>query len=264
MSGEFASCKGYSGFALLPSQTVTDALKAAREDGVTKLLVVNQEVVFSNTSAGVVMDQVRTWLANNDWQGVKVIAVKSYARDPRYLNYIIARMEAQLRKRFSDKDNSDICVLIAGPGYPQFAPGTGGISGGVKNTAAADAVWMAEKLQDHFKANYDTRMGFSEDKYDAEGVHAHWTQPSDMHAAHEVANSACKNVYITGQAATTVDNLQTLYQEAIVLRGAILRVAPTKDVFVDTASNMDHDFINYFRDMLLDATMGKGDVEFIR
>lgn len=261
VSGEF-NAKPYSGFSLLGSQTVQEALKQAQDDGVKKLLVVNQDVVFSNTSTGVVFDQVRSYVKQQGsaW-GAKVIGVRSFARDPKFINHLIARMEARLSKRFADKDNADICLLVTGPAFAQFQAGGGG---GVKNPSAADALYLAQKLQDHFKANYDTRIGFASDQYDADGVHTHFLQPADVHSAHEIAQAGCKNVYIFGGAFTTVPNLQSLFHEAIVLRGSILRVAPEKDVFVEDIALGTADLTKYLSDLLGEVTEGKGDIDFIQ
>ena len=245
--------KGYAGFTMT-FPFVAQALEKAKQDGVEKLFVFYQGAQYSKDTAQILFRHVKDYLAKYpEWQ-VEVIGIKSFSDDPRFVELIAKRIQSRLMNEFADYRPSDVCLYLTMHGNVMRLAREG-------DPYLTQAMKVVEVLRKRFKGSPVTYGFHNHDEIPV----VRWSQPSNHKALAAVAEHSCKAVLVNGLISFTVDNLETLYNQAIeapaiLISEAKKRGVPDKHVFVENMFNSDQDFVDYMADLATEANLGQGDI----
>jgi ferrochelatase len=252
LSNEGFDAKGYAGFTMT-FPYVKEALNAAQSDGVEKLVVFYEGAQFSQVTAYIVFRHVEEYLAKHPEWKVEVIGVKSFSDDPRFKQQLATNLEKTWQKAFPQAPASDVCI---------FLPMHGNVMTWVeKGDPYFDQVMRnVDYLKQYFAGNSVT-YGFQ--NHD-EIPFLKWTTPKDDDALNELAKQECSKVLSSGQVSFTVDSLETLYDHAIgereYLQEQAAKLGSKKDFALVPMFNSSPEFVNFLKDLSLEALNGQGDI----
>ena len=242
--------KGYTGFAFTFPHVDAGMAKAER-DGVNRLVVFYQGAQHSRVTSHIIFREVKKYLnAHPNWR-VKVTAVKSFSADPRFVDLVAHSIQSQIETNFPAAAPSDVCI---------FLPMHGNIMTWINQGDPSYNQMMAVvgELRPRFSEN-PIYFGFQ--NHD-EAPFLKWTEPKDRHAIEQLAKDSCSKVVINGRISYTVDNLETLYDHAIMEKQYLIAESRTvglpKQVVVASMFNLEPSFAYYLTDLTVEALAGEG------
>ncbi len=240
---------GYAGFTMT-TPGVASALARAQADGINKLVVFYQGAQYSHVSTYIVFREVKKYLAMHpEWQ-VDVVGVKSFYKDPEFIDLVASNIEQRLNSA-EFRSASEICL---------FLPMHGNV---MKWTEKGDPYYYQTlesiaAIRTRFP-NLQVEYGFqNHDQFP--GIK--WTQPKDEATLTNLAQKSCSHVIINGQLTFTVDNLETLYDQAIGERNFLSeKSGGSKTIFVEKMFNNDQRFAEILGNIAIKALNDDGDLE---
>ncbi len=242
--------KGYTGFAFtFPHVDV--GMAKAEHDGVNRLVVFYQGAQHSRVTSHIIFREVKKYLkAHPTWQ-VKVTAVKSFSADPRFEDLVADSILSEIDSNFPGADPSDVCI---------FLPMHGNIMNWINqgDPSYNQMMGVVEAMRSRF-AGYPIHYGFqNHDELPA----LKWTQPKDLDAIRSLAKDHCSKVVINGRISYTIDNLETLYDHAIMEKEHLIaeseKLGLPKKVVVASMFNLEPPFVDYLTDLTDEALSGEG------
>ena len=244
---------GYIGFAFtFPS--VAQGLDNAQRDGVKRLFVYYQGPQHSRVTSFIVFRDVQRYLVEHPEWDVQAVAIKSFAKDQRYVDMVADSITSRLATDFAGEPRADVCIFLPVHGnilkwIRQGDPYLDQVMHGI------DA--MKTRFPDH-----PVHFGFqNHDMY----AMTEWTEPGLDEALATVSKDPCQNVIINGRLSFTVDNLETMFDHATESRDVLLEGqeggAPKKKVVAEKMFNSDPVFVNLMADLALEAMQQKGDIQ---
>ena len=248
--------KGYTGFAFtIPSEA--EGLEKAQRDGVKRLVVYYQGPQHSRVTSFIVFRDVQAYLVKHPEWDVQAVAIKSFALDDRYINMVADSITNRLATDFAGEPPADVCI---------FLPAHGNILKWINqgDPYLDQLMYDINAIEKRFP-QYHVYHGFqNHDMY----AMTEWTEPGLQKALEQVSKDPCPGVIINGRLSFTVDNLETLYDQATesrdeLLSGEGLGGAPKKKVVAEKMFNSDPAFVNLMADIALEALRQKVDIETI-
>ena len=242
----------YIGFAFtFPS--VAEGLEKAQRAGIKRLFVYYQGPQHSRVTSFIVFRDVQRYLVEHPEWDVQAVAIRSFAKDERYINMVADGIRSRLATDFAGEPAADVCI---------FLPVHGNILKWIEqgdpylDQVMYDIDGIKKRFPDH-----PVYHGFqNHDMY----AMTEWTEPAMDEALGIVAEDPCSNVMINGRLSYTVDNLETLFDHATESRHVLLEghegTAPKKKVTAEKMFNSDPVFVNLMASLALEAMEQKGDI----
>lgn len=243
----------YTGYAFtFPS--VAEGLAKAQSDGVKRLFVYYQGPQHSRVTSFIVFRDVQRYLVEHPEWDVQAVAIKSFAKDQRYVDMVADSISSRLATDFAGEPGADVCI---------FLPVHGNILKWIRegdpylDQVMYDINAIEKRFPDH-----PVYHGFqNHDMY----AMTEWTEPGLDEALGIVAKDPCSNVIINGRVSFTVDNLETLFDHATESRDVLLEGheggGPKKKVTAEKMFNSDPVFVNLMASLALEAMEQKGDIQ---
>jgi ferrochelatase len=243
---------GYIGFAFtFPS--VAAGLEQAQHDDVQRLFVYYQGPQHSRVTSFIVFRDVQRYLIEHPEWDVRAVAIKSFAKDQRYIDMVADSITSRLATDFADEPGANVCI---------FLPVHGNILKWIRqgDPYLDQVMYDIEAIETRF-SDHPVYHGFqNHDMY----AMTEWTEPGLDDALATVSNDPCQNVIINGRLSFTVDNLETMFDHATESREVLLEGhaggAPKKKVVAEKMFNSDPVFVNLMADLALEAMQQKGDI----
>ena len=96
-----------------------------------------------------------------------------------------------------------------------------------------------------------------------------WTKPNIHEETHRIAQDLCERYLISGRISFTVDNVETLFDQAIEFKNDIensLKQQKRKEVpiYVSKMFNKEHSFLNFMTDIVEESLSGEGDLVILK
>ncbi len=233
---------------------IGDSLAKMQADGIQRFVIFYEGAQYSQVTQYINIRETRKYLkAHPEWK-VNAIAVKSFSDDPRFLDYLGDSIEERVQSDFAQAPADKICVTLPMHGVPTYLPERG--------DPAVDQMMRAVDYVKNRFPQYLVDFGFqNHDEFPG----SKWTQPRHDAAVEELAkNPRCENIIINGRVSFTVDCLETLYDHGIDEPEVIHKVNPNAKVTVEPMFNSESRFVDFTRDLALEALAGQGDLEVMR
>jgi protoporphyrin/coproporphyrin ferrochelatase len=251
LANQGLEAKTYIGF-VFTYPYIRETMAKIQEDGITDLVLFYQGGQYSKVTQYINVREVKTYLKNHPEYTPRVTVVKSFSDDPRFRDLLADSISKGVSEFFPGEKPSDVCVYLPAHGLPMYLPENGDPAFGQMIAAYKD-----------MKARFPEHLVVTGYQNHAE-LGAKWTLPDSDEQAHWLAAGAdCPNVFISGRISFTIDNIETLYDEAVGQRETILKARPDTKVAVQKAFNSEPDFVNFLAELSIEALNGIGDLEVI-
>jgi ferrochelatase len=243
----------YVGFTMT-SPFVASAMETAQKDGIETLYVLYQGAQYAHDTAQILFRHVQHYLRKNPQWPVKVVGIRSFSDDRRFVDLVGHSIERRLATDLGAYGSEDICLFLSAHGNVIRGPQE-------SDPYMSQVMGVIRRLEERF-AHLEVSYGFHNHD-EIPGVP--WSQPSNEKSIKSLAKKSCQAVLVNGQISFTVDNLETLYNQAVeipaVLADETARLKiPPKKVVVDGIFNSDRDFVQFLADLVEEAERGQGDL----
>ncbi|MCX6131872.1 MAG: ferrochelatase, partial [Proteobacteria bacterium] len=244
--------KGYTGFTFTFPH-VAEGLKKAQKDGVNRLVVFYQGAQHSRVTSHIVFREVKNYLKFHPEWDVKVTAVSSFADDERFIDLVAQSIEDRRQLSFPNTPDEDLCVFL-----PVHGNYTTWIDQG--DPSYRQMLFDIDALKQRFPL-VDIHFGFQNHE---EVPALQWTQPRVEDSIKELASAPCRKIIINGRVSFTIDNLETLYDQGVAQKKLIedtaLCYGKRKKVVVEPMFNLEESFVNYLKELSIEALSGQGNL----
>ncbi len=245
------NAKTYIGF-VLANPSIEEALTQAQSDGIEELVIINQGAVYAKVTTELNFRETREYLQNHAEWKVKVIGVKSFLEDQRFLKLVALSTQVAIQKEFPTIQPSDLCLF-----FPLHGVYTKILNEG--DPSYSQMMYGVNAMKGFFR-NHPVFHGFQ--NHDEFGW-VSWTQPSVTVVAEEIGRHPCSAVIINGRLTFTVDNVETLADEVINQKERILSQNRQKNVVVLPMFNKEESFADYMVTLTKEALAGYGDIVIV-
>lgn len=243
------NAKVYTGF-VFTYPYIKDTMARIQADGIEKLVVFNQGAQYSAVTQEINFREVREYLRRHPEWPVQVIGVKSFSDDARFVKLIAQSISEGLNKSFDGIARQDVCIFLPLHGLLADLALKG-------DPAQNQMMKVVDAMRRKFKIH---RIFYGFQNHD-EFPGSRWTLPNSDRVAQLIGKTKeCKHTLINGRITFTVDNLETLFDQAVAQREAILKGNPHGKVVVQDMFNSQESFINLLRDLTLEALHDQGDI----
>jgi len=243
----------YTGYAFT-FPYVAEGLAKAQSDGVKRLFVFYQGPQHSRVTSFIVFRDVQRYLVEHPEWDVQAVAIRSFAKDQRYIDMVADSISSRLASDFAGEPGADVCI---------FLPVHGNILKWIRegDPYLDQVMYDIDAIKARFP-DHPVYHGFqNHDMY----AMTEWTEPGLDEALGMVSKDPCPNVIINGRLSFTVDNLETLFDHATESRDVLLEGhdggAPKKKVTAEKMFNSDPVFVNLMASLTLEAMEQKGDIQ---
>jgi len=247
----------YVGFTMT-FPLVSEALGKAQAEGVQKLFVFYQGAQYSKVTMGIIFRHVREYLKSHPEWNVRVIGIRSFSDDARFLELLTRRIDRQWTTTLASYAGDEVCLFFPVHGNLRYLRNEGD-----------PYVVQIERLAKQLRNAYPESPFFIGFQNHGEIPLLRWTQPSTERSLKKIAQNNCPAVLINGLLSFTVDNLETLYDHAVdepefLAQELVRNSRPLKMVVVEKMFNDDPDFVELMADLVEEADQGQGDLEVLK
>lgn len=244
--------QGYVGFSMT-FPFISEALEQAQLDDVDTLVVLYQGAQYSQVTSFIQFREVEAYLSKHPEWRVKVVGVKSFSEDPRFVEMLISNIEKTWQQHLPGVQANDVCIFLP-------------LHGQIESWLT-----LGDPYFDQVIDNIDVIKYRFADSYVSYGFQNHdempfikWTQPSWHQAIDDVARQDCTKVIISGQVSYTIDSLETLYDHNIAMPQRLTSQAELlnkkKEYVMVPMFNDDQYFAQYLAQISVEALEGEGDI----
>jgi ferrochelatase len=258
------NARAYAGFNFT-HPFVEEALKKMQEDGVDRIVLINQGAQFSEATGGENIKDVKAYLKKHPEWKVDVHVVNQFSDDTRFRELLAKSIVDDVKRLFPKDKPEDVAILMGSHGMP------------VKIIEKGDPAipQMQHLVKDLRKRlyNFDIYHGYLNDDF-IPG--AKWIEPEVAKVAEQMNHKGCQKVMLDGRLSFTVHHRATLYDLNTVARLQLNKKpkankssglhAEDTTTNIQLAPNFDGDpaFAELLSEISQEAIQGKGDVSVIR
>jgi len=243
------NAKVYTGF-VFTYPYIKDTLSRMQADGVERFIVINQGAQYSAVTQEINFREVRKYLRSHPEWYVRGIGLKSFSEDKRFVNLITKSIKEGLAQNFQGISEKDVCLFLPLHGLAVSLPLEG-------DPAYSQMLKVVNQMRIQFP-KHSIYYGFqNHDEFPG----SKWTEPNSDMVAHLIGKTKeCKHTLINGRISFTVDNLETLFDQAVAQKEAIQKGNPNGKVVVLEMFNSQKSFIELLRDLTVEALRDEGDI----
>jgi protoporphyrin/coproporphyrin ferrochelatase len=256
--------RAYAGFNFT-HPFVEETMKKMQQDGVNRIVLINQGAQFSAASGGENIKDVKEYLKKHPEWEVDVHVVNQFSDDTRFRALLAKSIVDDVKRLFPEDNPEDVTILMGSHGMP------------LKTIAKGDPAvpQMQHLVKDLRKRlhNFDIYHGYLNDDF-IPG--AKWIGPEIADVAKQMNHKGIQKVMLDGRLSFTVHHRATLYDLDTVARlqlnkkpkakkSSSLDVKDTKPN-IQLAPNFDGNpaFAEFLSELSQEAIQGKGDVFVIQ
>lgn len=227
---------------------IPTTLDKIQGEGVTKLYVINQGAPYSLETTQRNFHEVQDYLTKHPEWEVEVIGLRSFAQDPRFIDVLADKIQAQVTENFPGVSETEFCIFLP-------------IHGITEESTASDSYdeetdYIFNCLSERF-SSYTVKKGYQNHE---KSFGKPWLKPAAECIVQEIINEGWTNVLINGQISFTIDCSETLGEEGFDFKNEILSGGAAEKVFVAPMFNDDDRFAEVMANILADVLQGEGDL----
>jgi protoporphyrin/coproporphyrin ferrochelatase len=244
---------------------VAETLEKMKQDGVKKIVLINQGAQFSAATGGENIKDVKAYLKKHPEWDVEVRVVNQFSDDPRFRELLAKSIQEDVKRLFPEDKPEDVSILMGSHGMPVKIIEKG-------DPAVPQMQHLVKDLRKRLH-NFNIYHGYLNDDF-IPG--AKWIGPEASEVAEEMNHKGCRKVLLDGRLSFTVHHRATLYDLDKLARMKLNQKRPTQKsnqlisnemkTNIQLAPNFDGnpEFAQLLSNISLEAIQGKGDISIIR